>query len=211
MYRVYYKDAFGAVLVFDLSREETFTNVLKWKREIDSKVTLPNGKPLPVVLLANKCDLPEATVQREALDGFCKEHGFIGWFDTSAKTNHNIEEGVRALVSSILAHPGERASERCEGARGLRVEGISRDGSLAPPPPPPLSSVPPRRRLRGAARAACEQGGGAVGRRAGRRCGRRRREQERRWLLRQQLRRPPTAPVFFIFSRPISPEYFGEQ
>jgi Ras-related protein Rab-32 len=45
MYRVYYKDAFGAVLVFDLSREETFTNVLKWKREIDSKVTLPNGKP----------------------------------------------------------------------------------------------------------------------------------------------------------------------
>jgi hypothetical protein len=26
---VYYKDAFGAVLVFDLSREETFTNVLK--------------------------------------------------------------------------------------------------------------------------------------------------------------------------------------
>ncbi len=32
MYRVYYKDAFGALLVFDLSREETFTNVLKVRR-----------------------------------------------------------------------------------------------------------------------------------------------------------------------------------
>lgn len=92
------------------SLEQTFTNVLKWKREIDSKVTLPNGKPLPVVLLANKCDLPEARVAREQLDGFCKEHGFIGWYETSAKTNHNIEESIRGLVSSILSHPGACAA-----------------------------------------------------------------------------------------------------
>lgn len=38
IYRVYYKDAFGALLVFDLSRPETFQSLLKWKREIDSKV-----------------------------------------------------------------------------------------------------------------------------------------------------------------------------
>lgn len=106
MYRVYYKDAFGAMLVFDLSREDTFANVLKWKREIDSKVTLPNGKPLPVVLLANKCDLPDTAVHRDMLDNFCREHGFVGWFETSAKTNHNIEESVRGLVAAILSHPG---------------------------------------------------------------------------------------------------------
>jgi len=82
---------------------------VQWKREIDSKVTLPNGKPLPVVLLANKCDLPDTAVQRDMLNAFCKEHGFIGWFETSAKTNHNIEESVRGLVASILSHPGECA------------------------------------------------------------------------------------------------------
>jgi len=38
IYRVYYKESFGAVLVFDLTRPETFQSVLKWKREIDSKV-----------------------------------------------------------------------------------------------------------------------------------------------------------------------------
>ena len=43
IYRVYYKDAFGALLVFDLSRPETFQSVLKWKREIDSKVGSGRG------------------------------------------------------------------------------------------------------------------------------------------------------------------------
>jgi GTPase SAR1 family protein len=112
IYRVYYKDAFGAILVFDLSRPETFTNVIKWKREIDNKVTLPNGKPLPVLLLGNKCDLEAAVIDKERLDAFCKEHGFIGWFETSAKMNTNIEAAVRALVKNILSHPDAFEAQR---------------------------------------------------------------------------------------------------
>jgi GTPase SAR1 family protein len=40
---VYYKDAFGAMLVYDVSRPLTFETVTKWKEEIDAKVLLPNG------------------------------------------------------------------------------------------------------------------------------------------------------------------------
>ena len=49
--RVYYKDAYGVMLVYDVTRPSTFDTVAKWKKEIDSKVTLPNGRPIPVVLL----------------------------------------------------------------------------------------------------------------------------------------------------------------
>ena len=68
-------------------------------------MTLPNGKPLPVALLANKCDLPDPAVNKDQLDAFCKEHGFVGWYETSAKENKNIEESVQGLVTNILSHP----------------------------------------------------------------------------------------------------------
>lgn len=196
IYRVYYKvcfpscaawwarwltrrpraqDAFGAMLVFDLSRPETFASVEKvraprrearrvrgrcalshmgcyvtqWKKEIDSKVTLPNGKPLPVLLIGNKCDKVRGAARgaarpgrRSTTDeglprtGWChcgcgaveqilrgqrfhwlvgRLRAFVGAmrhyvldsrFETSAKTNHNIEAAVKALVKNILTHPG---------------------------------------------------------------------------------------------------------
>ena len=52
--QVYYKEAVGAFIVFDVTRTSTFEAVQKWKNDLDTKVTLPNGKPVPCVLLANK-------------------------------------------------------------------------------------------------------------------------------------------------------------
>ena len=49
--RAYYKDAVGAFVVFDVTRQLNFDLVKKWKADIDSKLTIP------VFLLANKVDL----------------------------------------------------------------------------------------------------------------------------------------------------------
>ena len=54
MTRVYYKEAVGAFVVFDVTRASTFEAVQKWKNDLDSKVTLADGSPVPCVLLANK-------------------------------------------------------------------------------------------------------------------------------------------------------------
>ncbi|KAG7272018.1 hypothetical protein CRUP_004177, partial [Coryphaenoides rupestris] len=78
MTRVYYREAVGALVVFDVSRGSTFEAVLKWKDDLDSK-----GRPVPAVLLANKSD--QAAVHYPKLDSFCKDNAFVAWFETSAK------------------------------------------------------------------------------------------------------------------------------
>jgi Ras-related protein Rab-32 len=54
MTRVYYKEAVGALVVFDVTRLSTFDGVAKWKADLDEKVRLPDNSKIPVVLLANK-------------------------------------------------------------------------------------------------------------------------------------------------------------
>ena len=55
--QVYYKEAVAALVVYDVTRPKTFEAVPKWKADLDSKVSLPGGEPIPVVLLANKVQL----------------------------------------------------------------------------------------------------------------------------------------------------------
>ena len=54
MTRVYYKEAVGCFIVFDVTRGSTFDAVAKWKHDLDTKVQLANGNSIPCVLLANK-------------------------------------------------------------------------------------------------------------------------------------------------------------
>ncbi|XP_029352459.1 ras-related protein Rab-32a [Echeneis naucrates] len=118
MTRVYYKEAVGAFVVFDVTRGSTFEAVSKWKHDLDSKVKLANGNPIPSVLLANKCDQKKESSNNTAqMDNFCKETGFLGWFETSAKDNINVDEAARFLVENILANDKGLPYEESNGDR----------------------------------------------------------------------------------------------
>lgn len=54
MTRVYYKGAAACIIMFDLTSQQTFNSTLKWKKDLDSKCTLPNGKTIPCILVGNK-------------------------------------------------------------------------------------------------------------------------------------------------------------
>ena len=115
MTRVYYKDAVGAFVVFDVTRQITFDQVVKWKADIDSKFT----DPIPIVLLANKVDLVtkqedyEWPQKRLGLDKFCKEHEFVGWYETSAHSGFGIDSAFVGLIEELdVRHPfAARAGE----------------------------------------------------------------------------------------------------
>lgn len=104
MTRVYYKEAVGAFIVFDVTRRTTFESVANWKSDLDSKVQLPDGSPIPCVLLANKCDQQkEGLVTNPArMDEYCRENGFTAWLETSARDNINIDDAAKTLVQKIL-------------------------------------------------------------------------------------------------------------
>ncbi len=102
MTRVYYKDAVAAIIVYDITRQQTFEAAQKWKQDIDSKVLLPDERPIPCILLANKSDLGPLNKTEEEMNEYIKEHGYVNWFMTSAKENKNIEGAVKALVEKIL-------------------------------------------------------------------------------------------------------------
>ncbi len=110
MTRVYYKEAVAAFVVFDVTRHNTFESVQKWKIDLDKKVFLPHTEtPIPTILLANKVDLLDdketeeyQETTRGNMDKYCKENGYVAWFEISAKNNTNIESAITKLISEIL-------------------------------------------------------------------------------------------------------------
>ncbi|XP_014279361.1 ras-related protein Rab-32 isoform X1 [Halyomorpha halys] len=124
MTRVYYKEAVGAFIVFDVTRASTFDAVVKWKQDLDAKVQLADGSPIPCVLLANKCDQQKEGIVNNPnkMNEYCEEHKFTAWFETSAKENINIEEAAKTLVDQIVRNDSSNENGR----------GGSRDSSKFP-------------------------------------------------------------------------------
>lgn len=124
MTRVYYREAVGALVVFDMTRLSTFQAVLKWKGDLDSKVALSNGRSVPAVLLANKCDQRRHGLcpKLPKLENFSREYGFVGWYETSAKDNTNIDAAITCLVKNIMSVEEERALSDATATAATRTE-----------------------------------------------------------------------------------------
>ena len=101
MTRVYYKDAHAAFVVCDKSSAASLASVSVWKSDIDNKVTYPDKSPIPAILLANKCDLPDGCTD-EDINAKVRECGFEAAFLTSAKEKIGFEDAVNVLVQKIF-------------------------------------------------------------------------------------------------------------
>jgi len=135
MTRVYYKEAVGAFVVFDVTRISTFEAVKKWKSDIDAKVQIPGtNEPIPVVLLANKIDLVADKEgwgkTKDEMDKFCQEQGFGSWYETSAKEDIEIDTASNALVKAILEKvTNTETIDGEEDGNKITIDGTDRVGS----------------------------------------------------------------------------------
>ena len=96
--RTYYKGAIGALLVYDITRKETFIHVTKWLEEVRNN----SSKTITVILIVNKKDLEDKRqVSYEEGEAFAKENGLM-FLETSAKTAYNVVESFNLSAQCIL-------------------------------------------------------------------------------------------------------------
>ena len=87
--RIFYRGAHCVFLTYDITRDETFANLVDWLKEIQQHA----AEDVKVYLIGNKCDFEDQReVQFDRAIEFAKEHQIHKCFETSAKTGSNVED-----------------------------------------------------------------------------------------------------------------------
>lgn len=95
--RSYYRGACGALLVYDVTRRETFSHLQTWLE--DAKAN--SNTAITIMLIGNKCDLEnKRQVTKEEGEQFAKAHGLV-FMETSAKTAQNVDDAFLRTAAMI--------------------------------------------------------------------------------------------------------------
>ncbi|XP_061345742.1 ras-related protein RABE1c-like [Gastrolobium bilobum] len=96
----YYRGAMGILLVYDITDESSFDNIRNWFRNIEEHASDNVNK----ILVGNKVDMDESkrAVPTSRGQALADEYG-IKFFETSAKTNLNVEE-IFFSISRDIKH-----------------------------------------------------------------------------------------------------------
>ena len=88
------------MLVYDITRKDTFNNVKKWLNELKENAS----KDIIIILIGNKVDLEEKReVTKDEGQEFADQNGLM-FLETSAKTAQNILEAFNISARSILSN-----------------------------------------------------------------------------------------------------------
>mmetsp|Transcript_15326 Transcript_15326/g.32447 ORF Transcript_15326/g.32447 Transcript_15326/m.32447 type:complete len:242 (+) Transcript_15326:235-960(+) len=109
----YYRGAQGVVMVYDVTRRDSFDNLEHWLKEV--KLYSPNnGEGVVKLLVGNKIDLPdsedegegsyERQVDRAEAEEWARNQGML-FLEASAKTRTGVQESFMEVVHKILEDP----------------------------------------------------------------------------------------------------------
>lgn len=95
--RSFYKDTSGVIIVFDLTRLETFNNVKNWMKDIERNID--DVSNVELLIVGNKADLVDKRqVSDQDINELRRTHTFR-YIETSAKDDLNIDAAFEDLVS----------------------------------------------------------------------------------------------------------------
>nr|XP_043632923.1 ras-related protein Rab2BV-like [Erigeron canadensis] len=117
----YYRGAVGALLVYDITKKQSFDNILRWLRELrdhaDSNIVL--------MLAGNKCDLSHLRgVSENDAKALAEKEG-LSFLETSALDAHNVEKAFQTILLDIYHVVSKKALAAQEAASFVPTKGTT--------------------------------------------------------------------------------------
>uniref|UniRef100_G1U095 Ras-related protein Rab-12 n=1 Tax=Oryctolagus cuniculus TaxID=9986 RepID=G1U095_RABIT len=95
----YYRSAKGIILVYDITKKETFDDLPKWMKMIDKYAS----EDAELLLVGNKLDCEtDREISRQQGEKFAQQITGMRFCEASAKDNFNVDEIFLKLVDDIL-------------------------------------------------------------------------------------------------------------
>ncbi|GJJ75732.1 Ras-related protein Rab-11A [Entomortierella parvispora] len=129
----YYRGAVGALLVYDISKHQTYENVGRWLKELRDHA----DTNIVIMLVGNKSDLRHLrAVPTDEAKQFAAENG-LSFIETSALDSSNVELSFQRILTEIYRTVSNKALEnsgdgiRPTGGETINVAAQSADGTNA--------------------------------------------------------------------------------
>jgi small GTP-binding protein len=110
----YYRGIAGSLVVFDVSRRDSFHKCNFWIEQLLSNGT--EGHEPAMILVGNKTDKISRTVSTEEAEKFAMENN-MQYYETSARKDINVHACYRRLIEQIYDNMDKKA---IDGKHGIR-------------------------------------------------------------------------------------------
>merc|ERR1711920_445426 len=115
------KGSSGALLVYDISRRESFDHVASWLEQARQNA----NANIAIMLVGNKCDLnQQRQVSQEEGASFARSHG-LQFTEASASSGINVEDAFQGVARKIYENIQSGVYDLNDETLGIKLGGAA--------------------------------------------------------------------------------------